>query len=153
MPSFLQCSLSPLSFATLVSVYVVVSTSSSLYDFLDVDVSSIRPLESCWYSFVLSSAPRRTSSEFFTSSRASCIDCSMPLNTLGVPFSVHSLSGSMRTLPVSWLRACRFLDINRIFAICCPLRGERVTFEFARLREFRLRFFVGTFPLQAQGLR
>ena len=84
MPSFLQCSLSPLSFATLVSVCVVVATSSSLYDFPDVDVSSIRPLESCWYSFVLSSAPRRTSSEFFTSSRASCIDCSLPLNTLKV---------------------------------------------------------------------
>ena len=65
-----------------------------------VQVSSIRPHECYWYSFLWSSSPRRTSSEFFTSSLASCIYWSMPLNTLG----------NMRTLLVSRLRTCRFLQ-------------------------------------------
>ena len=34
---------------------------------------------------------------------------------------------------VTRLRACRFLDIFSIFAICCPLRGERASFLFVRL--------------------
>ena len=73
----------------------------------------------------------------------------MPVNTLGVLFSAHSLSGDVRTVPVSRLRACKFLDICRNFAIRCPLRGELVSFQFARLRSPRWRtessawFFCG----------
>ena len=67
----LQNVVSPLSLAMWLSVYVVVATSSSLCNFSDVDVSSIRPRERYWYSFVLSSAPRRTSSEFIASSPVS----------------------------------------------------------------------------------
>ena len=136
---FLKYTLSPSLFATWLSVYVVVATSSWSCDFSHVHVSSIRLLECYWCSFVLSSAPRRTSSEFITSSLASCIDWSMPVNTLGVPYSAHSLSRNVRTIPVSRLRACRLLDIIRIFAICCPLRGARVSFQFARLRSPRWR--------------
>ena len=128
---FLQHTLSPLFSTTWLSVYGVVATSSSLCDFSYVDVSSIRLLESYWYNLVLSSAPRRTSSEFITSSLASCIDWSIPLNTLGVPFSAHrpcpGICGLYRR---QRLRACRFLDISTIFVICCPARGERVSCQF-----------------------
>ena len=68
----LQYVVSPLFFATWLSVNVVVATSSSLCDFSYVNVSSIRLLESYWYSLVLSSAPRRLGSRILllSSSRA-----------------------------------------------------------------------------------
>ena len=32
---------------------------------------------------------------------------------------------------------CKFFDISRLFIICCPLRGERVSVQFAGRRDIR----------------
>ena len=56
---FLQYVVSPLFLAMSLSVYVVVATSSWLCDFSYVVLSSVRLLESYWYSFVFLPALRR----------------------------------------------------------------------------------------------
>ena len=75
-----------------------------------------------------------------SSSRASL--CAFFLQyTLSLLFFASWLSCLVNPLftNVTRLRACRFLDICSIFAICCPLRGERASFLFARLLSPRWR--------------
>ena len=95
----MQHAVSPLSLGMWLSVYVVVATSSSLCNFSDVDVSSIRPLESYWKSLVLSSAPRRIVSRILllSSSRALWLHTSIGQGPWTHFLYLPSLSGNMQT--------------------------------------------------------
>ena len=93
--------------------------------------------------FLLSSAPRWTSSEFFTSSLASFIDWSKPLNTLGVPFSAHSLGEE----PVDF---STYPDSSPFVVRCAEkvfLSNLLVSVRRGGAREVRLGFFCGDVPV------
>ena len=133
---FLQHTLSPLFSATWLSVYGVVATSFFVVRFL---------LCAC-----LVNPPSRMLLAHFSLVFSASEDKQRVLHKL-----TGFLHRSVNPFQHTWcrLRACRFLNISSIFAICCPLRGERVSFQFVRLRSPRWRsrssdwFFCGDVPV------